>query len=613
MTQGASAIYGSDAIGGVVNYILKSHEEGMDTTLEYGSVTQGGLKDYRVSQSAGDSWTGGSGLLSYEYHKQTPLSGEDRPFSSFAKRFEPTDLLPALVQNNLYGTVSQTVGANTSVESDILYEHRDAQNLLMDTEILHDDSSSDEFSAGAEVSHQMLDQWVATGRLDFGGNDVNYGNSLGTTYSRSRLLSISTGMNGPLLRIPTGAVDVAFGAQAQRQTFSIHAAGPLAFTVPTIGKNRAIYAVYGEARIPLWRNARDNGTREASLDLAARYEHYSDFGSTLDPMVGLAWKPFHLLRFRGTAGWSFRAPNFGELYGAEQAILVNSPVPNQPAPAAVLFRGGSNPDLQPEKSMQWTAGINVLPDDSNLTASLTYFHVDFKDRIAEPGIPLFTALDQGGIYDPFIQHNPPPAELTAVSDSATEFTNGTTLPGLGPPSVVSDAVAIADNRLQNVSALNVNGVDATVGRHGRLRRLTYLIGMETSYLLKYEEVFLPGAVPQDLLSTFENPVDLRARLTGSLGFHGVSVHGALNYTNHYHNGPGKIPYRISSWTTLDVGISYRLPPSIRLGDSRIQLSCTNCLNRLPPYTGTGLYVFGFDPLNASPLGRFVSATVNIKW
>ncbi|MGH8293948.1 MAG: TonB-dependent receptor domain-containing protein [Steroidobacteraceae bacterium] len=613
MTQGASAIYGSDAIGGVVNYILKSHEEGADTSLEYGSVTQGGLKDYRFSQSAGGSWSGGSGLLSYEYHQQTPLSGEDRPFSSFASSYEPSDLLPAFVQNDVYGTASQSIGENTTIESDVLYEHRDAQTSLMDTEILRDDSSSDQFSAGADISHQMPDQWVATGRLDYGGNDVTYGNSNGTVYSRSRLLSLSTGMNGPLFRIFSGAVEAALGAQAQRETFSIRGAGPLGPTVVPIAKSRAIYAMYGEARIPLWRDAGNGGPRGATLDLAARYEHYTDFGSTLDPMAGLAWEPTRLFRVRGTAGWSFRAPNFDELYGAENVILANSPVPNQTLQSAVLFRDGSNPNLKPEKSMEWTAGLDVLPDDPMLTASVTYFHIHFKDRIAAPDIPLVAALNQGSTYAAFIQPNPSPAELTSLYESATQFGNLTVVPGYGPPRIVSDAVAIADNRLQNISALNVDGVDINVRRHGWLSRLAYGLGIEGSYLVKYEETFLPGTAPQDLLSTFENPVNFRARVTGSLGFHGVTVHGAFNYTNHYNNAAGESPYRIGSWSTVDVGVAYRLPAWSHLGDSRIQLNCTNCLNRLPPFTGTGLYVFAFDPLNASPLGRFVSVAVNVKW
>lgn len=613
MTEGASAIYGSDAVGGVVNFILKSHQQGEVTALEYGSVTHGGLKDYRVSQSAGGSWTGGSGLISYEYHKQTPLSGEDRPFSSLAPSFEPTDLLPGLIQNEIYATATQGIGANTTLESDILYEHRDARTSLMDTEPLVTASASDQFSGGLEMSHGMWNEWVATARLSYGENNATAGDPLGTNTDASRLVAVSAGLTGAPFRIYSGSLKTAFGAEARRETFSFDERGPYASTLPAIDKSRMVYALYGEGRIPLWPAARAGTPAAASLDVAARYEHYTDFGSTMNPMAGLAWEPARVLRLRATADWSFRAPNFNELYGQEQAILVNSPVPGQSVPSAVLFREGSNPNLKPEKSMEWTAGFDVLPDDSRLTAKVTYFHIHFRDRIAAPGIPLLTALDQGGAYASFIQTNPSVSELTSVSGSANQYANLTAVPGFGPASVAEDAAAIADDRLQNVSALNVDGLDATIDRHGNLAWMTYALGLESSYLLKYESVLLPGTGPLDLLSTFENPVNFRARATGSLGLDEVTVHAALNYANHYHNTPGNVPYRIASWATLDLGITYQLPSWSVFRGSRIQLSCTNCLNRLPPYTGTGSYVFAFDPANASPLGRFASLGIQARW
>jgi iron complex outermembrane receptor protein len=613
MTEGASAIYGSDAVGGVVNFILKSHQEGEETALEYGSVTKGGLKDYRVSQSAGGSWKGGSGLISYEYHQQTPLSGEDRPFSRLASAYEPTDLLPGLVQNAMYATASQNIDTNTTLETDVLYEHRDARTSLMDTEPLVTASASQQFSGGVEVSHRMWNDWEATGRVAYGENNATSGDPLGTDHDASRLLSIDAGVTGPLLHIPSGPIKAAFGAEARREAFSFAESGPYASTLPPIDRSRMVYALYGETRIPLLRGARMSMPALASLDLAARYEHYTDFGSSLDPMAGLAWEPVRLFRVRATAGWSFRAPNFDELYGQEEAVLVNSPVPNQSAPAAVLFRVGSNPDLKPEKSMEWTAGFDVLPDDSIVKLNVTYFHIRFRNRIASPNIPALAALDQGSTYAPFIQSNPAPSELLAISQSANVVGNLTTVPGFGPPSSLLNAAAIADDRLQNVSALNVDGVDASADRRGEFGRMRYNIGLEGSYLLKYENVYLAGSLPQDLLSTFENPVNFRARAIASLGLHGVTAHMALNYTNDYHNTTGNTPRRIASWSTIDFGITYKLPAWEHFSESHIELSCTNCLNRLPPYTGIGGYVFAFDPANASPLGRFASVEVQAKW
>ena len=613
MTAGASAIYGSDAIGGVVNYILKRHEEGAHTSVEYGSVTKGGLKDYRVSQSVGGSWHGGTGLLSYEYHRQTPLSGEDRPFSSFAHAYEPTDLLPGFTQNNVYGTASQSLGNDTKIESDILYEHRNARSSLMDTRITRVDSSSDEFSGGAQISHQTSDMWTVTGRLDYGANDATSGDSLGTDHDASGLLSLDIGITGPLLRLPSGPVKAAFGLQGQRQTFSFRLSGPEASNSVPIRKSRIVYAAYAEARIPLWEGPGNDKSPAATLDLAGRYEHYTDFGSTLNPMAGLAWEPIAPLRIRGTIGTSFRAPNFNELYGSDQAYLVNSPVANHPAVSPLLFLDGSNPNLKPETATEWTAGIDVLPNDSRMTASATYFHIHFKDEIASPNIPLLAALDQGGIYDPFIRSNPPSLELTSIVDTTNEYLNLTQFPGFGPQRPLSAAVAIADNRLQNIGALNESGIDVSFSRRGHLNEATYRLGAESTYLFTYEDVYLPGATPQKLLNTFEHPVNFRARVTASLGLHRLAISGAVNYTNHYNNAAGFLPPRIASWLTADMGVTYRLPRWRYLTQSSVQLSCTNCLNRLPPYTGTGLYVFAFDPLNASPLGRFISLMLRANW
>ncbi|MET0272954.1 MAG: TonB-dependent receptor, partial [Phenylobacterium sp.] len=45
LPDGASALYGSDAVGGVVNFILKRNFEGAETRLRYGGVTSGGQRE----------------------------------------------------------------------------------------------------------------------------------------------------------------------------------------------------------------------------------------------------------------------------------------------------------------------------------------------------------------------------------------------------------------------------------------------------------------------------------------------------------------------------------------------------------------------------------------
>ncbi|MGA7297399.1 MAG: TonB-dependent receptor [Rhodanobacteraceae bacterium] len=88
LRDGASAIYGSDAVAGVVNTILKKDYEGVETKLRYGHVEHGGLGATSASVLAGKNFDGGRtnvmGFVGY-YHR-TALLGSDRDFSANGDR-----------------------------------------------------------------------------------------------------------------------------------------------------------------------------------------------------------------------------------------------------------------------------------------------------------------------------------------------------------------------------------------------------------------------------------------------------------------------------------------------------------------------------------------------
>jgi outer membrane receptor protein involved in Fe transport len=81
LTDGASAIYGSDAIGGVVNIILRRSFDGAETRLRAGAVTEGDLQEYQLGQVLGSTWSGGLVLLGYEFHHRDNLANADRRFT----------------------------------------------------------------------------------------------------------------------------------------------------------------------------------------------------------------------------------------------------------------------------------------------------------------------------------------------------------------------------------------------------------------------------------------------------------------------------------------------------------------------------------------------------
>lgn len=84
LLDGASAIYGSDAVGGVVNIILRKRFEGAETRLEGGSATSGAPGEFQASQLLGKRWTTGGVMAAFEYQHRDDLPGADRRFASNA-------------------------------------------------------------------------------------------------------------------------------------------------------------------------------------------------------------------------------------------------------------------------------------------------------------------------------------------------------------------------------------------------------------------------------------------------------------------------------------------------------------------------------------------------
>jgi len=74
LVDGASATYGSDAIGGVINIILKRNMDGAITQARW-TTSEGGKNRYLASAVWGRTWDGGQITLSYEWYSETPMPG----------------------------------------------------------------------------------------------------------------------------------------------------------------------------------------------------------------------------------------------------------------------------------------------------------------------------------------------------------------------------------------------------------------------------------------------------------------------------------------------------------------------------------------------------------
>ena len=86
LLDGASAVYGSDAVGGVVNIITRQDYSGVELDLNYGRPHKSGFEETRVNVSTGFSWDGGRANVGYEYFRDSGIDASNRDSIILANR-----------------------------------------------------------------------------------------------------------------------------------------------------------------------------------------------------------------------------------------------------------------------------------------------------------------------------------------------------------------------------------------------------------------------------------------------------------------------------------------------------------------------------------------------
>ena len=129
-------------------------------------------------------------------------------------------------------------------------------------------------------------------------------------------------------------------------------------------------AAYGELTIPVlggrwsW-----PGARLLEIVLAERYDNYSSFGEAWKPKISLRYKPFDDLTFRVSYSEGFRAPSLQELFTAQVTsftfVTDPTPPPGSPVSHEVEQISGGNPNLKPETSYAYYAGLIWTPGQSD--------------------------------------------------------------------------------------------------------------------------------------------------------------------------------------------------------------------------------------------------------
>ncbi len=76
--DGGSSVYGSDAVGGVINFITRSDFDGVEVSAGYGFADD--YEQYDANMIVGKSWDAGSAFIAYSHSWNDPLFGRDRDY-----------------------------------------------------------------------------------------------------------------------------------------------------------------------------------------------------------------------------------------------------------------------------------------------------------------------------------------------------------------------------------------------------------------------------------------------------------------------------------------------------------------------------------------------------
>jgi iron complex outermembrane recepter protein len=652
VTGGHAAIYGADAVAGVVNFVPRKSFSGFQMEGSYGTAEEGGER--LQAGLIGGVDHGSSGFaVGYDYSQEWPFELGD--VGQLTKQFSPltgytTTALqaqPDAHKHSAFLVGHWEINDSVNLSGNALYSDKEFE---LEDRFQYPDAPSESFtrstnpsqllSASAAADIQIPDGWLLT--LNASHSETKYKQdslafldlgffSFTQDFERTdeaRITSASATVNGDLFELAGAPVRTALGIERRNESYS---AEQMSLGAPVPGaaadEDRTVQSVFVEFAVPLIAKGRNSNAQSLELSLAARYDDYSDFGDTTNPLVGLLWDWGNGVAVRGGFAKAFRAPALAELALSEGSLLIDAADPAAPSGVTpLLIRSGNNADLEGEKAETWNVGLDLHPAFLPGTSiSISYFDVKYDDRIEVPAANFadrFSALESESLYPGLISRSPDLNSvdaLIATSLTSQGFFSLSAMPFDPTSQSVADVfpnIAVFDNRTHNIAVEHANGVDLLFQHVTPVGSGQFNIGANASYIIDHDRNITTSSPALDLLNQAGKPVDFRARINLGWSNETAGVAAYVNYIDSYEDPTPEPRVKIDSWTTVDLTLHLdceRLFPSSALRGLVTTLSIFNAFDSKPPRYISSSYGALYDAANADPFGRFVSLRAVQRW
>lgn len=448
-----------------------------------------------------------------------------------------------------------------------------------------------------------------------GGNNPSVVNNIliGVSDNKGRVILkfFEAKLDGPLFDLPGGQVRGVIGLERQdlRVAPTIFQGTTLVTTAIATRRERQVDSYYAEVLVPIVGEANAvPGIHKLDLNLAGRYDEYSDVGVTQNPKVGVNYAPVEDLTFRASYGTSFRAPTISQIYGNTNSLFVSNY--SDPTLGGAIRQGvarsGANLALQPETATTWSFGFDVTPDVlPGSKFSVTYFKIDY-DNQAVAYLSDLSVLSREAQFagTNIIVRNPTPAFM-AQQLAETGFT------GVLP----SPVTLFIEGRNANLAQTKAEGIDFDA-RYGfdTEGMGSFTLGLNGTYFLKYDTAITATAPIIDQLNDIFNPLTFKMR--GSLTWDRGPVSGNVfvNYQNAYDNTTATPVQKVDAYTTVDMRLAYRIGEDE--SPFTVALDLRNAFDQDPPFVNLAQSTNGgggFDPTLTNPIGRIIGISLDKKF
>jgi iron complex outermembrane receptor protein len=388
---------------------------------------------------------------------------------------------------------------------------------------------------------------------------------------------------------------------------------------------RDVTGIFAEFLIPV--------ADTVDLNVAARRDDYSDFGTTTNPKVAINWTPSDSLRIRGAWGTSYTAPALtsrGEIdsgfttesgWGADgnnefigpDSTLANvteflatapgcDPTGCQTGDVDGIRVTGGNKDLKAAEGETWSVGFDIRQPDwaPGLELHVTYWDSLYEGMITAP--TQRNVINVPGLNDRII-----------LLPTQAQIDNW--IRGLPQSSQVPDDVWYIYS-FQQVNAFNIDaaGIDYDVKYRFSGDKTQWTVGLAASTKVRFDQQSGEGDIWQDFLDVDANTTfssfDFLGVATVELDRGGLNAKLQMNHTGGHKKLNDPLQSKVDSYTTFDLYTSYNFQGSGLLRDMNVYLQINDITDEEPPFYNVRQ---GFNTSEVNPIGRVITAGFRKSW